>query len=90
MNRRYFSNLLRGKTGRPSFSATDNVANPHAPKMVGSGDGRALYDLSLFRKFAGLDGGLTYLPDEPTILRFRHLLDAVVSLRTFLRSSMTD
>jgi transposase, IS5 family len=39
-----------------------------------SGDGRrALHDALLFREFAGL-GWDTRLPDESTILRFRHLL----------------
>jgi IS5 family transposase len=36
----------------------------------------ALYDVPLYREFAGLDGGMTRLPDETTILRFRHLLEA--------------
>jgi IS5 family transposase len=36
----------------------------------------ALYDVPLYRDFAGLDGGMTRLPDESTILRFRHLLEA--------------
>ena len=36
----------------------------------------ALYDTSLFREFAGLDVGEDKLPDENTILRFRHLLEA--------------
>ena len=36
----------------------------------------ALYDVPLYRQFAGLDGGMTRLPDETTILRFRHLLEA--------------
>jgi IS5 family transposase len=36
----------------------------------------ALYDVPLYRDFAGLDGGMSRLPDESTILRFRHLLEA--------------
>jgi IS5 family transposase len=35
----------------------------------------ALYDVPLYRDFAGLDEGMTRLPDESTILRFRHLLE---------------
>ena len=35
----------------------------------------ALYDVPLYREFAGLDGGMGRLPDESTILRFRHLLE---------------
>ena len=36
----------------------------------------ALHDIALFREFAQLDAGATRLPDESTILRFRHLLEA--------------
>ena len=36
----------------------------------------ALYDTPMFREFAGLDMGEDHLPDEITILRFRHLLEA--------------
>ena len=35
----------------------------------------ALYDTPMFREFAGLDIGEENLPDESTILRFRHLLE---------------
>lgn len=35
----------------------------------------ALRDVPLFREFAGLDNWTTRLPDESTILRFRHLLE---------------
>ena len=36
----------------------------------------ALHDTPLYCEFAGLDPGATRLPDESTILRFRHLLEA--------------
>ena len=36
----------------------------------------ALYETPMFRGFAGLDVGEDNLPDESTILRFRHLLEA--------------
>ena len=36
----------------------------------------ALHDVPMYRQFAGLDAGLTQIPDESTILRFRHLLEA--------------
>ena len=36
----------------------------------------ALHDVPLLRGFAGLDAGESRLPDESTILRFRHLLEA--------------
>jgi IS5 family transposase len=35
----------------------------------------ALHDVPLFREFAGLGGWDDRLPDESTILRFRHVLD---------------
>ena len=35
----------------------------------------ALFDVPLYREFAGLDNWMTRLPDESTILRFRHLLE---------------
>ena len=36
----------------------------------------ALHDVPLYREFAGLGDGVSRLPDETTILRFRHLLEA--------------
>ena len=36
----------------------------------------ALHDVPLYREFAGLGDGASRLPDETTILRFRHLLEA--------------
>ena len=35
----------------------------------------ALHDMPVYREFAKLDGVLDRLPDESTILRFRHLLE---------------
>ena len=35
----------------------------------------ALHDIALYREFAHLDAGITRLPDESTILRFRHMLE---------------
>ena len=35
----------------------------------------ALHDVPLYREFAQLDGATAPLPDETTILRFRHLLE---------------
>jgi len=35
----------------------------------------ALYETPMFREFAGLDMGEDNLPDESTILRFRHPLE---------------
>jgi IS5 family transposase len=35
----------------------------------------ALHDVLIYREFAGLDAGITRIPDESTILRFRRLLE---------------
>lgn len=35
----------------------------------------ALFDVPMYREFAQLPDGLIRLPDESTILRFRHLLE---------------
>lgn len=34
------------------------------------------FAVALYREFAGLGDGASRLPDETTILRFRHLLEA--------------
>jgi transposase, IS5 family len=36
----------------------------------------ALHDIAVVRRFAGLDAGCSRMPDETTILNFRHLLEA--------------
>src|SRR5215210_6340836 len=36
----------------------------------------ALHDIPTLRRFAGLDAGVSRMPDETTILNFRHLLEA--------------
>jgi IS5 family transposase len=57
----------------------------------------ALHDIPLYREFAQLDAGITRLPDESTILRFRHMLErhqlgqqilAVVNAKLFAQSLM--
>ncbi len=52
----------------------------------------ALHDMPLFRDFAGLGGWDDRLPDESTILRFRHALEKhrlaeqiLVTINTLLR-----
>ena len=40
-----------------------------------SGNGRGAARCALFREFAGLEGWDERLPDESTILRFRHVLE---------------
>jgi IS5 family transposase len=68
-----------GKTGRPPF-ATEVMLRIHLlQQFFGHSDPameEALHDIPLYREFAQLDVGITRLPDESTILRFRHLLEA--------------
>jgi IS5 family transposase len=68
----------RGKTGRPPFPVATMLQIHFIQQWLGLSDPameEALYDVPLYREFAGLDGGMTRLPDETTILRFRHLLE---------------
>jgi transposase, IS5 family len=67
-----------GKTGRPLFPIATMLQIHFMQQWFGLSDPamkEALYDVPLYRDFAGLDGGMTRLPDESTILRFRHLLE---------------
>ena len=45
----------------------------------------ALHDIPVLRRFAGLDAGTSRLPDETTILNFRHLLEAHELARTMFQ-----
>ena len=67
-----------GKTGRPPF-ATEVMLRIHLlQQFFGHSDPameEALHDIPLYREFAQLDAGITRLPDESTILRFRHMLE---------------
>jgi IS5 family transposase len=69
----------KAKTGRPPFPVATMLQIHFLQQWFGLSDPameEALYDVPLYREFAGLDGGMTRLPDETTILRFRHLLEA--------------
>ena len=67
------------KGGRPPF-AVETMLRLHFLQqwfnLSDPGMEEALYDTPMFREFAGLDAGEDHLPDESTILRFRHLLEA--------------
>jgi IS5 family transposase len=68
-----------GKTGRPPFASSTMLRIHFMQQWFGLSDPameEALHDMALFREFAGLDAGATRLPDESTILRFRHMLEA--------------
>ena len=67
------------KTGRPPFPISTMLRIHFMQQWFGLSDPameEALHDMALFREFAQLDAGATRLPDESTILRFRHLLEA--------------
>lgn len=68
-----------GKTGRPPFAVATMLRIHFMQQWFGLSDPameEALHDVPLYREFAGLDAGVTRMPDESTILRFRHLLEA--------------
>ena len=66
-----------GKKGRPPF-AVETMLRIHFMQqwftLSDSAMEEALHDIALFREFVGL-GWDSRLPDESTILRFRHLLE---------------
>lgn len=68
----------KGKTGRPPIGVAVMLRIHFLQQWFGLSDPameEALHDVPLYREFAGLDGDMTRLPDETTILRFRHLLE---------------
>ena len=67
-----------GKKGRPPFAVATMLRIHFMQQWFGLSDPameEALFDVPLYREFAGLDNWTTRLPDESTILRFRHLLE---------------
>ncbi len=67
-----------GKKGRPPFAVQTMLRIHFMQQWFGLSDPameEALHDVPLYREFAGLDNWTTRLPDESTILRFRHLLE---------------
>ena len=69
---------LGAKGGRPPFAVETMLRIHFLQQWFNLSDPameEALYDTALFREFAGLDMGEDHLPDESTILRFRHLLE---------------
>ena len=66
------------KTGRPPFPVETMLRIHFLQQWFNLSDPAmedALYDVPLFQQFARLDLGNSRLPDEITILRFRHLLE---------------
>jgi IS5 family transposase len=69
----------RARTGRPPFAIETMLRVHFLQQWFSLSDPameEALHDVPLYREFAGLDGAVVRLPDETTILRFRHLLEA--------------
>jgi IS5 family transposase len=68
----------KAKTGRPPFGIETMLRIHYLQQWFGLSDPameEALHDVPLYREFAKLDGATARLPDETTILRFRHLLE---------------
>ena len=68
----------KARTGRPPFAIETMLRIHYLQQWFSLSDPameEALHDVPLFREFARLDGALDRLPDESTILRFRHLLE---------------
>lgn len=66
------------KGGRPSFPVETMLRIHFLQQWFGLSDPameEALHDISLYCEFARLDPGSMRLPDESSILRFRHLLE---------------
>ena len=69
----------RGKTGRPPFGIAVMLRIHFLQQWFGLSDPameEALHDVPMYREFCGIEVGPVRLPDESTILRFRHLLEA--------------
>jgi transposase, IS5 family len=70
--------LPEGKRGRPPFPCETMLRIHFMQQWFALSDPameEALHDMPVFREFAGLGGWDERLPDESTILRFRHVLE---------------
>jgi IS5 family transposase len=68
----------KAKTGRPPFGIETMLRIHYLQQWFALSDPameEALHDMPVFREFARLGDGIERLPDETTILRFRHLLE---------------
>jgi len=68
----------KSKTGRPPFGIETMLRIHYMQQWFGLSDPameEALHDVPLYLEFAGLSSGASRVPDETTILRFRHLLE---------------
>lgn len=70
--------MPKGKRGRPPFAVEVMLRIHFMQQWFTLSDPameEALHDVPLFREFAGVEGWDERLPDESTILRFRHVLE---------------
>jgi len=68
----------KSKTGRPPFAIETMLRIHYLQHWFGLSDPameEALHDVPVYLEFAGLSSGASRIPDETTILRFRHLLE---------------
>lgn len=68
----------KSATGRPPFACGLMLRIHFLQQWFGLSDPameEALFDVPLYRAFIGIDAGAQRMPDESTILRFRHLLE---------------
>lgn len=68
----------KSKTGRPPFAIETMLRIHYMQQWFGLSDPameEALHDVPLYLEFADLGSGASRIPDETTILRFRHLLE---------------
>jgi len=68
----------KAKTGRPPFAIETMLRIHYLQQWFALSDPameEALHDMPVFREFVRLGEGVSRLPDETTILRFRHLLE---------------
>jgi IS5 family transposase len=68
----------KSSVGRPPFALASMLRIHFLQQWFALSDPameEALFDVPLFREFAQLPTGIARLPDESTILRFRHLLE---------------
>jgi IS5 family transposase len=75
----YSSPEPTSKGGRPAFRIETMLRIHFLQQWFGLSDPameEALEDIPMYWQFAQLDPGITRLPDETTILRFRHMLEA--------------
>jgi IS5 family transposase len=73
-----FAPVAGSQGGRPAFAVETMLRIHFLQQWFGLSDPameKALHDISLYCEFAKLDPGAMRLPDESTILRFRHLLE---------------